>query len=290
MPEELALDQAGGDGAAVQFDERPVPARTPVVQSARDELLPGAGLALDEDRRVARRHAGHLVEQLAQRRSATHDLVDVVLAAKLLLQIDVLRLQPVAQPLQFLHRCLQRTLGLHALQLGASARGEDLQYVDGVLGGLQRLGMQHRDVAEHLAGGIAHRHPDIAVGADLLQPRVLGKRLLQAAPRVADMALRDALAGRAEKAVAESFAEAAAFPVSERARFQFTERLGREGVARAKSLRGMPRQGTEEFVADRCRRSFGENAKDLRGRTVALLLHCARSVSRKPIRSHSASQ
>jgi len=141
VPEELALDQASGDGAAVHLDERPVAARAAVVQGPGDELLPGAGLAPDEDRRVARRHAGHLVEQSAQRRSAAHDLLDIVLAAKLLLQIDVLGVQPVAQALQFLHRCLQRTLGLHALQLGAGARGEHLQHVDGILRGLQRLGM-----------------------------------------------------------------------------------------------------------------------------------------------------
>ena len=213
MPEQLALDQAGGDGAAVHLHQRPVAARTAVVQGAGDQLLAGAGLAVDQDRSVARRHARHLVEQLAQPWIAADDLVDVVLAADFFLQIDVLRLKPVAQALQFLHRRVQRALGLHALQLGAGARGEDLQHVDIVLRRFHRLGMQHGDVAEHFAGGIAHRHTEVAVGGDLLQPQVFRKGPLQAALGVANVALRDAQAGGAEKAVTETFAEARPFPV-----------------------------------------------------------------------------
>ena len=138
--------------------------------------------------------------------------------------------------------------------------------------------MQHGDVAEHFAGGIAHRHTDVAVGADLLQPQVFRIGLLQAALGVADVALRDALAGRAGKAVAETFAVAGAFPVSKRARLHLAERLGREGVAGAERLRGVPRQRTEEVVASRGGRPFDENAQDAGGGNVAaLLLHCRHS-------------
>ena len=186
-------------------------------------------------------------------------------AADFFLQIDVLRLQPVAQALQFLHRRVQRALGLHALQLGAGARGEDLEYVDIVRRRLHRRGMQHRDVAEHLAGGIAHRHTHVAVGADLLQPQVFGKGRPQTALGVADVALRDAQAGRAEKAVAETVAEACAFPVSKRARLHLAERLGREGVAGAERLRGVPRERTEEIVAGRRSRPLDENAQNVGG-------------------------
>ena len=213
VPEQLALDEPGGDGGAVHLHERPVAARTAVVQGARDELLASTGLAMDQDSSVARRHARHRIEQGAQRRIAADDLVEIVLIADFLLQIDVLRLQPVAQTLEFLHRRPQRTLGPHALQLGAGARGEDLQHVDIVLRRFHRLGMQHGDVAEHFAGGIAHRHAEVAVGGDLLQPQVFRKGPLQAALGVANVALRDAQAGGAEKAVTETFAEARPFPV-----------------------------------------------------------------------------
>ena len=52
VPEELALQQLGGDGGAVDLDERPVPARRQMVDRARNQLLAGACLPSDEDRDV----------------------------------------------------------------------------------------------------------------------------------------------------------------------------------------------------------------------------------------------
>src|SRR5690606_14608997 len=48
VPEELALEQVLGDGAAVDRDEGPRPARRPGVERAGDELLADAALAGDE--------------------------------------------------------------------------------------------------------------------------------------------------------------------------------------------------------------------------------------------------
>ncbi len=50
VAEQLALDERVGDGAAVDRDERAIPARAPRVQRARDELLTGPALARDERR------------------------------------------------------------------------------------------------------------------------------------------------------------------------------------------------------------------------------------------------
>ena len=62
----------------------------------RDELLARAGLAEDEHARVRRRDVPHLLERGAQCRRVADDLLEVVLALDLLLQVAVLLLQPFA--------------------------------------------------------------------------------------------------------------------------------------------------------------------------------------------------
>src|SRR4029453_15109370 len=62
--EELGLEQVVGQRAAVDRDEAPRGARALLVDRARDELLAGASLALDQHRRARRRDARDLVEQL----------------------------------------------------------------------------------------------------------------------------------------------------------------------------------------------------------------------------------
>src|SRR5437016_7327285 len=54
VPEELALEETGGDGGTVELDERTVPSAEAVYQLS-DHLLAGAGLAPDEDRHLGRR-------------------------------------------------------------------------------------------------------------------------------------------------------------------------------------------------------------------------------------------
>src|SRR6185295_11296167 len=50
VPEQLALQQILGDGAAVDRDERRATPRASAMERARDELLARAALARDEDR------------------------------------------------------------------------------------------------------------------------------------------------------------------------------------------------------------------------------------------------
>ena len=61
VPEELALEDPLGEGAAVHDAERPEAPRAPRVDEAGDELLAGAALPGDEDARVGR---GDLVDEL----------------------------------------------------------------------------------------------------------------------------------------------------------------------------------------------------------------------------------
>ena len=57
VPEERRLDEARGDGGAVEHHERPVGARALGVDRLGEHLLAGARLALDEDRDVREREA-----------------------------------------------------------------------------------------------------------------------------------------------------------------------------------------------------------------------------------------
>ncbi len=52
VPEELALQQFGGDGGAVDGDEHPVGTRGKIVKRPRDQLLPRPALPRDQDRGV----------------------------------------------------------------------------------------------------------------------------------------------------------------------------------------------------------------------------------------------
>ena len=55
VAEQLGLEQRLGNRGAVDGDERPVVARAERVQRAREQLLAGAALALEQHRRVGRR-------------------------------------------------------------------------------------------------------------------------------------------------------------------------------------------------------------------------------------------
>src|SRR5262249_5141577 len=90
VPEELALQQAGGNGGAVDRDEGALAALSRVVDGPRDQLLAGSGLAQDEHRRAGRRDGLHLMEYALQRGRPSHDLLEVVLGAELLLEVDLL--------------------------------------------------------------------------------------------------------------------------------------------------------------------------------------------------------
>ena len=67
-----------------------------LVDGARDQFLAGAGLAEDQDGAVGRRHRLDDLEHLLHRGTPAHQLRETIPFPKLLAQIRVLRLQPLA--------------------------------------------------------------------------------------------------------------------------------------------------------------------------------------------------
>ena len=83
MPEELTFEQAGGHRRTIQRDEGVRPARTEVVNRARNEFLARAGLAAEEHGRLGGRHGLDRGEDAAQRRTVPHDRREAAVAAEL---------------------------------------------------------------------------------------------------------------------------------------------------------------------------------------------------------------
>src|SRR5712664_355101 len=83
VPEHLAFEQSGGDRGAVQLDERALAASAQIVDSARDQFLPGSGLAIDQDRRIGWRYGLDLLQHAPQGGTAADNLLEVQLAADL---------------------------------------------------------------------------------------------------------------------------------------------------------------------------------------------------------------
>ena len=79
-----------GMAAQLTLTKRALAAPAQVVDRARDQLLAGARLAEDEHRRVGRRDGLHLVQRALQRGRVADDLLEVVVGADLLLEVDLL--------------------------------------------------------------------------------------------------------------------------------------------------------------------------------------------------------
>ncbi len=94
VAEKLALHQARRQGAAIDLDERLAGAPARGMDGPREELLPRAGLAGDEHGSVGRCHSPHVVEYRTQRRAVADDRVEVVGGLDLVLEIEVLLVQP----------------------------------------------------------------------------------------------------------------------------------------------------------------------------------------------------
>src|SRR5262245_4110368 len=73
VAEQLALEQAPGDGGAVDLDERPVAAPAGIVDGAGSQFLSRARLPQEENGRVGRRYDLDLVENVSERHTITDD-------------------------------------------------------------------------------------------------------------------------------------------------------------------------------------------------------------------------
>ena len=94
VAEQLALDQALGQGRAVHADERARRAGGVPMQGRGDELLAGAALADDQDRLDRGGGAAHRLEHLPHRGASSHErrLVVAVVVGRRLARLDRQRL------------------------------------------------------------------------------------------------------------------------------------------------------------------------------------------------------
>jgi hypothetical protein len=99
VPEQLTLEQAGGQRRAVHLDERPLAPRAEPVQGTREQLLAGPGLAVQQHRRQRRRHLLQRVHRGAERLALSDELRGLGLAPDLVLEVAVLGEQAVLEVL-----------------------------------------------------------------------------------------------------------------------------------------------------------------------------------------------
>jgi hypothetical protein len=93
VAEQLALQHALGERLHVDGDERPGHPVAPEMQLARDQLLAGAALTLNQHGRLARRHAPHQLEQLAAAWTLGDHRLGRVAARDFLAEVAVLALE-----------------------------------------------------------------------------------------------------------------------------------------------------------------------------------------------------
>ena len=97
VSKEFALQQAGWDGGTVQFYERLGTTLAEFVNRAGDQLLAGAGFAVNEDGRVGGGHSFNLAQHPLQRGARTNDLFEVHLATEFVLKIELLLRQSLTE-------------------------------------------------------------------------------------------------------------------------------------------------------------------------------------------------
>ncbi len=90
VAEELALQQAHGNGRAVDLDEGALAPRTAIVNGARDQFFAGAGLAFDEHRGVGGRDGLNLLQYVAQSGTGADNVFEVLLSTNLIFQVRFL--------------------------------------------------------------------------------------------------------------------------------------------------------------------------------------------------------
>src|SRR5262249_24795471 len=90
VTEQLTLQQTGGDGRAVELDERASLPRAQFVQGPRDQFLARARFAANEHRGAGAGNRLDSLEHPTQDGALTDDLAEVMLGARLLLQVGIL--------------------------------------------------------------------------------------------------------------------------------------------------------------------------------------------------------
>src|SRR5262245_2673141 len=122
MSEELAFNQIAGNGPTVYFDKRRILPLAQVMYSSGHEFLAGSGFAANQNGRIAGSNLFYAPQNLFERGATTDNLFEIMLCLDLLLEINVLDLQPVLELFDFSKRrlklvggSLERLLGILAL-------------------------------------------------------------------------------------------------------------------------------------------------------------------------------
>ena len=98
VAEQFALDEPGRQGGAVDLDERLVLPPAVGMDRPRNEFLARPRLARDEDGGVGCRHPPDVVQHGRQCRALSDDLLEIVDALDLFLQVQVLLFEPGLSP------------------------------------------------------------------------------------------------------------------------------------------------------------------------------------------------
>ena len=154
VTEQLALDERRRDRAAIEHDERlAAPARARV-ERARDELLAGAGLAIDDDRRLGRRDACAQREQLAHPDRAPDHALEALLVRERDLErrVDHAEPQPARAELDDRPVLEARLADQRAADPRPVRRPQVAEDVVAVLDVEPRVQARHRRVDEHHVG------------------------------------------------------------------------------------------------------------------------------------------
>ena len=89
MAEELAFQQAGGNGRAVQFDKRVGVALAKIMDCPGDQFLARARLPVNQYRRPRRSYCFDLAEDTPQHRAVADDLLEIHFAAEFIFEIEL---------------------------------------------------------------------------------------------------------------------------------------------------------------------------------------------------------
>ena len=100
LSEQLGIDEAGRDGAAVHSDHRRAGAARAFVQGPREHFLAASSLANDEHREVCRRHLLDLIHHGAKARFYSDNGVGDIVSSKFPQEYLFVRFQRFAQALQ----------------------------------------------------------------------------------------------------------------------------------------------------------------------------------------------
>src|SRR5262245_49386661 len=102
MAEKLAFHQPGWNSATVHLDQRAGPTSASAVNLPFNEFFPASRLARDQYVRIRRSRRFNSVEQFEEFRTIPKYLVEIMLPANLISQVDILYREPCLWGFDFL--------------------------------------------------------------------------------------------------------------------------------------------------------------------------------------------